>query len=408
VSTNATEITSSKGTRDYGDIWSYTAGFLLLGILVGFISPLLVAWQYHIDGDPLVIGLHFLGLSGGYVAAVAASRRLLRKSSFELVGFIACILGSGSLALVTFLGPPLPVIFRILGLVLAGMAVGALATVLFRILECDYKHAAAKTLNQAAMLLGAGSLVATLTLGFSYLAGIPRTGLVLLATLPVAYLVICGRNQDGRRTSGMDTGESASLVRRIGVVLCTLLLFFQFGNEWAIAGWLPLFLIRRFGSSPGWAIFALAAYFVVLTLSRSAAGKYIPPVGRKKLLPATAVTTIAGCILISTTSSQGGAYLAILFIGIGFGPIYSLIAGQLDNRFSHRRGFYSGEFSVALAGGMCSPWLLGFASAYFGMQYVMLIPGLGSLLVLVLALLLMLDSRLMGRAVGSSTDNLLY
>ena len=33
-------------------------------------------------------------------------------------------------------------------------------------------------------------------------------------------------------------------------VLFSLLLFFHFGNEWAIAAWLPLFLILRLGLSP--------------------------------------------------------------------------------------------------------------------------------------------------------------
>ena len=35
-----------------------------------------------------------------------------------------------------------------------------------------------------------------------------------------------------------------------GAVLLSLLLFFQLGNEWALAGWLPLFLSQRLGISP--------------------------------------------------------------------------------------------------------------------------------------------------------------
>ena len=37
--------------------------------------------------------------------------------------------------------------------------------------------------------------------------------------------------------------------------------FVQSGNEWAIAGWLPLFLIHRLGVNPESAILALALYF---------------------------------------------------------------------------------------------------------------------------------------------------
>ncbi len=48
----------------------WISGFLLLGILVGLLGSLLIAWQYHIDTDPQLIGLHFLALNAGYVIGV--------------------------------------------------------------------------------------------------------------------------------------------------------------------------------------------------------------------------------------------------------------------------------------------------------------------------------------------------
>ena len=48
--------------------------------------------------------------------------------------------------------------------------------------------------------------------------------------------------------------------RSLAAVLFALLLFVQFGNEWAIAGWLPLFLIQRLGISPESSLMLLAAY----------------------------------------------------------------------------------------------------------------------------------------------------
>jgi hypothetical protein len=47
-------------------------------------------------------------------------------------------------------------------------------------------------------------------------------------------------------------------------------------------------------------------------------------------------------------------------------------------------------------GAMSTPWLLGYVASYLGMQYVMLLPALGSLAVLVLALLIMFEAHLMG------------
>jgi len=56
----------------------------------------------------------------------------------------------------------------------------------------------------------------------------------------------------------------------------------------------------------------------------------------------------------------------------------------------------SGMIAIAVSGAMSAPWLLGYIDAYLGVQFVMLIPAFGSVAVLTLALLLMLEARLMG------------
>lgn len=68
----------------------------------------------------------------------------------------------------------------------------------------------------------------------------------------------------------------------------------------------------------------------------------------------------------------------------------------MDDRFSFHPGFYNGTISIAVSGAMITPWLLGYVDAYLGMQYVMLIPAIGSVAVLILTFLLMLEARLMG------------
>ncbi len=102
-----------------------------------------------------------------------------------------------------------------------------------------------------------------------------------------------------------------------------------------------------------------------------------------------------GYLLLSFTTSLAGAWVAVLVIGAGFAPIYPLIAESLDDRFSFHSGFYNSIFSIAITGAMCAPWLLGYVDSILGIRYVMLLPALGSVAVLVLALLIMLEARLM-------------
>ena len=85
-----------------------------------------------------------------------------------------------------------------------------------------------------------------------------------------------------------------------------------------------------------------------------------------------------------------------LLIGAGYAPIYPLVAERLDDRFSYHPGFWNGTVSIAVTGAMCAPWVLGYVDDYLGMQFVMLLPALGSLVVFLLAVLLMFEARLMG------------
>ena len=63
-----------------------------------------------------------------------------------------------------------------------------------------------------------------------------------------------------------------------------LLLFFQFGNEWSLAGWLPLFLIRRVGLSPSSALLVLMLYWAFLMGGRLGAVAILPRVRHGRLL----------------------------------------------------------------------------------------------------------------------------
>ncbi len=380
----------------------WVGGFLLLGVLVGLLGSLLIAWQYHIDTDPQLIGLHFLSLNAGYVIAVAAAKRLLHRVSIRSLALAACAMGSASLLALSFLVPPVAPLWRMIGLAFVGAAGGILATALLYLLEPYFAAAPAAMANLTGVLFGWGCLVSTLIVSVTYFAGSVQIETVLLAIIPLIYFVRFATNKLPAARQAIEAREEETRrrealrsVRSIAGVLFGLLLFFQFGNEWAIAGWLPLFLIHRLGTNPVWAIFALAGYFLALMIGRVAAQPLLASVNHKRLLLASIVLAMLGYLLLSFTTSLAGAWVAVLVIGAGFAPIYPLVAESLDDRFSYHPGFYNGIFSVAITGAMCAPWLLGYVDSTLGIRYVMLLPALGSVAVLVLALLIMLEARLM-------------
>lgn len=389
-----------KFAADSG-IREWISGFVLVGLLLGLLGPLLIAWQYHIHTNPQLIGLHFLALNAGYVIAAAMTQRLLRRVSMRAVAIVACAVAFASLLGLSFLVPPVLPVWRIVALIFAGFAGGSLTTALLYALEPYFAKAPATVANRAGAFFGAGCFIAALIVGVTYFAGSVQIETALLALVPLIYLILYIANRYPavlNPVSAREQEPAANLhdLRKVAPVLFSILLFFQFGNEWAIAGWLPLFLIHRLGMNPAWAIFALGLYCLALMGGRLIAPALLRFMSHRRLLLSASGLAMSGCLLLSFNTSIPGAWIAVSMIGAGFAPIYPLVAENLDDRFSYRPGFYNGIFSIAITGAMCAPWLLGYVDQFLGIQFVMLLPALGSVIVLIAGLLIMLEGHLMG------------
>jgi len=370
--------------------------------LLGLAGSLLVAWEYHIDVEPQIIGLHFLSLSAGFVIAAAIAQKHVLRVPVRWIAMVACGVACASLIALAFLMPPSAVWWRIAGLAVLGISAGGLTAALLYAMEPAFSASPASTANIAALLFGCGCLSATLATGIAYMAGSVRWATLSLASLPLLYLFLYLRSSHPPARNCVEPRKEDALrnttkdLRSIATVLFSLLVFFQFGNEWALAGWLPLFLIHRLGISPVLALTGLALYFLSLMAGRAIAQPLLANLHHWRLLLASIFLAMTGYLWLSFAGTLGAATAAISTIGIAYGPIFPLIAEQLDDRFSYHPGFYNGMIAIAVSGAMSTPCLLGYIDAYLGVQFVMLIPAFGSVAVLILALLLMLEARLMG------------
>src|SRR5262249_60727213 len=98
--------------------------------------------------------------------------------------------------------------------------------------------------------------------------------------------------------------EAMADFRSRGAVLLALLLFFQFGNEWSIAGWLPIFLIHRLGMSPQAALKLLAIYWLALLIGRVAAIAILRRGAQGRGLLRGAAAAHLGCALLRLSADQ--------------------------------------------------------------------------------------------------------
>jgi fucose permease len=272
--------------------------------------------------------------------------------------------------------------------------------------------------------LGCGCLISTILTGTAYSLGTVeifglsigplQLDMAALAFIPGLFFVFflfnrfqLARHPVGEREEDVHREMLADL-RSIATVLFSLLLFFQFGNEWAIAGWLPLFLIHRFGINPAYAIGILAFYFFALIFGRLVAQALLEWFNHRKLLLGSIVLAMIGYVVLSLAQSALGALIAVAIIGAGYAPIYPLIAERLDDRFSYHPGFWNGTVSFAITGAMLMPFIVGYVDQFLGIEYVMVVPALGSVAVCIVSILLMYEAHLMGEKKRvDSTDPLI-
>ncbi len=395
-----TSIPPSAGSRVSQD-GRVLAGFLLSGFLLALLGAILPAWGYHRDPpDFTAVGNYFLSLAAGIVAAGTFARHLITRQGLGFLLVFACVLSCAALAYLAWVPPPMPSLWRVGGLLVLGIGAGLLNLALFHAISRSYQADPAGTVNRGGIWYGLGCLTATLLVVGTFYAYTVAAILALMAAVPAIFGVLYARGSYAARgeTAEPSLRDAFRDFRSLGAVLFALLLFFQFGNEWSLAGLLPLLLIRRVGLSPITALLILALYWSCLMLGRLVAVAILPRVGHGRLLGSSVLGALFGCLVLYSTNNRFGAATGAFFVGAGYASIYPLVAEAIGRRFPYYHpGFFNGIFSLALLGGLLAPATLGYAAVFWGVGIVIGIPLLGTCMVAALLLLIWLESKVTGR-----------
>lgn len=377
------------------------SGFLLSGFLLALLGAILPAWRYHEDPPHFVeVGNYFLSLALGIGAATRCSAPLMAVRSLKWVLVFACLLSCASLLFLALVSPPASWGWRALGLLVLGIGAGLLNVSLFHALSPRYRRDPAGSVNQGGIWYGLGCFAATMLVAGTFYAYTVPVILALMAVAPAVFAVIFFNSTFTLEPEAEPPTLHQTLRDFISpsALLYAALLFFQFGNEWSIAGWLPLFLIRRIGMSPAGALRVLALYWLFLMGGRLAAVALLPRVKHARLLFGSGLAATFGCFMLFFTNNWFGASMALLFLGAGFASLYPLIAEAIGRRFPYfHPGFSNGIFSIALLGGLLAPASLGYAAAPLGVGVVIGIPLIGTVIVIALLLLIWLEAKISGR-----------
>jgi len=374
---------------------------MLSGFLLALLGAILPAWGYHRDPEEFVsVGNFFLSLAVGIVAATRIARPILHRRGLGFLLVFGCGLCCLSLCYLAVVSPPASPWLRVAGLASLGLGAGILNLALFYAISPNYQADAAGTVNRGGIWYGLGCMAATLLVWGTFYAYTVPTILVFMAVVPGLFAGVYARCSYAAPPEGAQPTLRQALedFRSPGAVLFALLLFIQFGNEWSIAGWLPLFLIRRVGISPTGALLILALYWFFLMTGRLIAVAILPRVRHGRLLTGSVITALFGCLILYSTNNGFGAGMGAFFVGAGYASIYPLVAEAIGRRFPYYHpGFFNGIFSLALVGGLIAPATLGYAAAAWGVGVVIGIPLIGTFMVPALLTLIWLESKVTGR-----------
>lgn len=377
------------------------AGFFLSGVLLSFVGAILPAWRYHLTSDFIAAGNYFFILSAGILAGVHFGQRVLaHRSTSSILSFGSAFAMAGFLFLAA-VPPSFRPAWRIPGLFALGLASGLLHSGLFRTISPMYRRSGISTVNLAGALFGLGCMVTSLLVASTFYVYTVSSILILLSTIPGYFFILYmnSRFPSDSLVTDRPLRDVLHDLQTPTAILFTLLLFFQFGNEWSVAAWLPLFLIQRLGISPETSLLLLSLYWLTLLVGRLTAHFVIPRMKRGWLLIGSAACAVFGCLILSFANNRFGAITAIVLLGLGFAVVYPLLVEKIGLRFpNYHPGLFNGISAVASIGGLLAPGTLGYFAEFWGIRVVMLLPLLGTFAVFVLALMIWLTAKLSGGA----------
>jgi FHS family glucose/mannose:H+ symporter-like MFS transporter len=374
------------------------AGFFLSGILYAFLGAMLPVWRHHLSGDYIQVGNYFLAVTVGIFLGSVVAPRLVAGKGITFTLTLSCAVACGAVLGLAFASPPQPAWIRVLVLWPLGVGIGMVNVALFHAVSSAYRLNPAATANLAGVTFGLGCFMVTLLVAGSFYAYTVPSILIFIALVPGFFAISYARSSmrsEKAPAQQPSWREALPDFRSMGAILFTLLLFFQFGNEGALAGWLALFLTVRLGISPESALFTLAIYWLALLVGRVATQAVLPHMNHGKLLFGSVMGAVFGCTILSATNNMFGAVTGVLMAGLSFSAILPLVVESIWVKFPYfHPAFFSGVFSIGLAGGLLAPATLGYAAQSMGIRVVTGLPLIGSWLVALLTLLIWLVSRL--------------
>lgn len=195
------------------------------------------------------------------------------------------------------------------------------------------------------------------------------SGIILAA---IFFLFIRYPSAKQSRFQGLATWRV--LLKKRLLVVIALVLFIQSGMESLINNWSTTYFIARSGLETQAALFSLTLFVLVFTLTRIMLKFLLPRISQVFIMAGALILTLIGGIIFHFSTGIAGAYLAVLFLGIGLASGFPVLLGIVGDAYSEWSGTaFSIVFTIAIIGNSLINYLVGWVTKASGLSALPLV-----------------------------------
>lgn len=353
----------------------------LLGTAFGF--PEMRA-RLHVDVERLG-SLSSLLISGVWLATVIAGPVIDRFGN-KIVLAVSSYLAAAAVAGFAYADS---FVVAAMASVVLGFAGGGLNTSTNALVSDLYEAERGSMLNVLGIFFGVGGLGVPLAAAF--LAA--RFTIPQLMVAAAALALVCAvaftalQFPAGREAHSFSVREAAGMIKYPGVLLFSFLLLFESANEQVMNTFTSTWLGAA-GAAATRATFGLAGYQGSMMIGRIIAAPLLRRVSKRKLVLCAAAGTIVATSVLLLGRSVEIKTLGAVLVGLTFAPIYPTVLAIAGDRYQRFAGTVFGIlFAIALFGAIAAPSIVGHMAGRFGVLSGPLVPLVGTVMVLVFAVL---------------------
>jgi hypothetical protein len=374
--------------------------FGLMGVWLGALGALLQLWATHLRlGTQAASNVYLMLAFGSLVFPLLVLGRVPPSGRPVQRLFVA----SGILAATSFvwLSQIVEAFWILPPLLILGVSMGALNAATALLLRATLTQPrSSSVIELAGIVFTTGGLAICGLL--CVLVDRPNTILWLLAAL---FLLLAWRVRRSNlfefRVFRPDSSSVwEQLDRSPTGVLLGLALFLQSGIYWTMAGWLALYLGRKFGTAGSTSVAILAGFWLALTCGRVAAQRLPRLEKRLRWLMVSSGLCFAGSIFLIQTVEISGAAVGALCLGSGLGLLHPLTLGAVTARYPELQPrVLHTFFLVTFSAGLLVPWGVGQLAARMGSVEVVVWTVLAAaILIFILLGIVVIENKLDERA----------